>query len=268
MKQSKKCNSEQLVCECCCDGKRGPRGPVGRQGPPGDSLGVQGIEGKQGEQGERGATGPRGIEGPEGVQGPRGVTGPSGNNGSQGNQGPQGDPGLTGPEGPRGPPGTAPAGILDYAEFYSLNPDPPVNLPAVPGGSPLPFPLTTLPGNSLISRVSATAFSIAPGIYRISWQASVNSGGQLQLWAGPVVPTQTAVVRTTIGSQRSDVPLSNTILFEALNTTVISVRNPAGNNQITFRPGGTVPGLTNSVSANLVIECIAPPRSGFPGPIL
>lgn len=251
------------MCECCCEGKRGPRGPVGRQGPPGDFFGAQGVEGEQGDQGERGATGPRGIEGPAGDPGSRGASGPTGNTGPQGNQGSQGDDGPTGPAGPRGPP----AGILDYAEFYSLNPNAEdVRLLPVNGGNPLSFPLTTLPGNSLISRVSETAFSIAAGIYRISWQASISTnGGQLQLWVSDADGSQSAVVRTTIGSQRSDVPLSNTILFEAVITTVISVRNPAGNNPITFRPGGTIAGLTNSVSANLVIECIAP-RAGFPGP--
>jgi hypothetical protein len=129
-------------------------------------------------------------------------------------------------------------------------------------------------GANKIARFDSSNFVLRPGGYRISWQATLTpisssaTGGQLQLWAGPTVNGQRAVEQTTVGTQVRGFQISNTTLFTVLTSEIeryISIRNPSGNNAITFAPnagndGGAGMGMGSArVSVNLVIECISSP---------
>jgi hypothetical protein len=208
-------------------------------------------------QGEQGATGPTGVQGPSGVQGIQGVQGLLGNiGGSQGSKGPQGRPGASGPQGQPGP-------IIDYKEYYTLNPDDRGNNnPDVNPGSPVIFLFKVFPifPDDKIGQLGVGNFTLQPAVYRISWQVSIGNAGQLQLWAGPSLGTQTAVQSTTVGTT-TGFQISNTIIFEAKTASEISIRNPLGNPSLRIdRPTNDTPTYTSRVSSNLVIECIAPPR--------
>jgi hypothetical protein len=133
--------------------------------------------------------------------------------------------------------------------------------PPVAGGAAVPFTNVAIPPSSgLITKPTLTDFEIQQGVYRISWQATVSSGGQLEIWAGPASGVQTALPRTTAGSSRSNSPISNTTLYEATAVTRISLRNPSGNAALQFAVGS---GSTSRVagSVNICIEYIAPRRS-------
>ena len=276
MKQGKKHQESE-----CCVGKQGPPGPEGPEGPIGPDRGPVGSQGIDGERGDQGEQGPRGPQGPTGVQGPRGFQGPPGNSGPSGAKGPKG---VQGSIGPRGPPGLSafersPGGVIDYMEYYTLNPNF-INLPTRPvaAGDPVDFDSDVFPFSigDKIARAGSANFILFPGIYCVSWQATIVFG-QLQMWAGPTFGNQTAIPSTTIVSSTSagsssSYQLSNTVMFEvttAQSVRYISIRNPANippanDPPIQFVPRAGESGdppVGSRVAANLVIVCIAPPRS-------
>lgn len=272
MNQGKK---HHAVESDCCVGKQGPPGPEGPEGPTSPDRGPVGSQGIEGERGDQGDQGPQGPQGPTGVQGPRGFQGPPGNSGQSGAKGATG---VQGPIGPRGPPGPSdpersPGGIIDYMEYFTLNPNL-INLPTRPvaAGDPVDFDSDVFSfsiGNK-IARSGSANFILFPGVYCISWQATIVFG-QLQMWAGPTFGNQTAIPSTTIVSSASQTStssyhLSNTVMFEVTNAQsvrYISIRNPTGlgNLPIQFVPRAGGSPVGSRVAANLVIVCIAPPRS-------
>jgi hypothetical protein len=275
MKQCKKYHSPQPLSECCCEGPPGLPGLPGPEGPEGPDNGPVGSQGFQGVQGVEGVAGPIGLQGPTGVQGPQGFQGAAGNKGPPGDKGGRGIIGDRGSEGPPGPPGPTnnpqlpPRGILDYMEYYKLNPNfliPPVPTPPVAAGQPVDFDSRVFPfsvGDRI--RRAGLSFSISPGVYRISWQATIVTG-RLELWVGPSLNSQTAITSTTISGDASPgaYQLSNTVLYEATtaqNEWYISIRNPLGSNPIQFEPRAGGDGGGSRVSTSIVIQCIAPPRS-------
>ena len=237
---------------CCA--KTGATGIQGATGPSQGPQGVPGPQGVQGEQGQPGINGSQGATGPTGV-GATGLQGISGASGLQGVQGIQGMTGLQGATGVSGINGIS--GVLDFAEYFASMPSD--NSAAIAAEAAVEFPsvasLTFSPGTFISRSVgNNTSFVLEPGVYRISWQASVTGAGQLMLWAGPngLIPQP----RTIAGRAAATSQITNTVLYQVTSAPeIISIRNPIGNSSLTLTPNaGGVP----AVSANIVIECIWP----------
>lgn len=249
------------LCPGTCVGSPGPAGP---EGPPGP-------QGATGPQGPTGVTGPPGPTGATGPQGPIGATGPQGATGAAGTTGPAGQsvvgasepPGencagggvrytsATGVDyvcnGTSSQGGTGGAGAFGY--FYALMP--PDNADTVAAASAVDFPREL--GTSTISRHSASEFILpAIGSYEVSWQVSVSEAGQLVLGldsgSGVVELPDTVVGRATGTSQI----VGHVVVVTTSATSILSVRNPAGNTPaLTVTP---LAGGTHPVSASLVIK--------------
>ena len=230
-------------------GPVGPQGPAGVAGPAGPQgpVGLTGPAGPQGPAGPAGVAGPQGPigeTGPAGPQGPAGPVGATGPQGPIGETGPAGPVGATGPQGPQGEPG--PAGtVLAFADFYALMP--PDNADTVAPGTDVSFPQDGPTSGTTIARISDTAFTLTdPGVYQVQFQASVTEPGQLILTLNGADLPYTVVGRATRTSQIVGVALVETTVA----TSVLTVRNPAGNAALTLTPNA---GRTRPVSAHLVI---------------
>ena len=90
-------------------------------------------------------------------------------------RGPRGPRGFPGPAGPQGLPG----GLLRYADFYALMPGD--NATPIAAGGDISFPVTAAIGGTGISRLSATSFGLAPGVYQVSFNVTTTEAGQLVL---------------------------------------------------------------------------------------
>jgi hypothetical protein len=187
-------------------------------------------------------------EGPAGPAGPAGPTGPTGPEGPAGPIGPTGPAGPTGPEGPTGPAG--PAGVIEAAQFYALMPGD--NAATVATGDDVDFPQDGPSTGGVITRTTADTFTLADiGVYRVSYQVSVDEAGQLVLTLDGTELAYTVAGRATGTSQITATVLVETTVIDS----VLTVRNPAGNpTALTISPmaGGTEP-----VSALLLIEQVA-----------
>ena len=225
-------------------------GPQGLQGSPG-ATGLQGPQGSAGLQGQDGAQGSAGLQG---LQGPPGSTGSPGSDGATGPQGPQGAvgmPGSTGPQGQQGsqgPQGIPGAGSSDYSLFYALMPGD--NSATVAVGDAIQFPqdgATT----GFIARINATSFNLpAVGDYEVSWQASIDEAGQLQLALDGI-----GIAYTVVGRAMGTDQISGHVVITTTSVdSALSVINPVGNSTaLTITP---IAGGTNAVSATLFIRAL------------
>lgn len=147
-----------------------------------------------------------------------------------------------GPAGPPGPPG----GLLDFADFFALMP--PDNAATVAPGTAVSFPHQIITSGG-ITRITASTFNLAAvGVYKVTFQVSVDESGQLILTLNGGEVLNSVVGRATGTSQIVGVSLIQT----STPNTVLEVRNPAGNaTALTLTPfaGGTRP-----VSAHLLVE--------------
>ncbi len=208
----------------------------------------------------QGPVGPAGSAGDVGSQGAQGPSGAPGAPGATGSTGPRGANGDTGPAGPAGPPGAlgapgipGPAGIdaSDAAAlFYALMP--PDNAATVAAGTDVEFPQDGPSTTTTdITRLSSTAFALnTPGVYRVSFQVSVDEAGQLILTLDGFDLAYTVAGRATGTSQIN----ATTLVSTSVANEVLTVRNPAGNSTaLTITPlaGGTRP-----VAATLLIELV------------
>jgi Collagen triple helix repeat (20 copies) len=203
------------------------------------------VAGPAGAQGVPGATGSTGPQGPQGIPGATGSTGPQGIPGATGSTGPQGIPGATGDTGPQGPPGSGMA-----AEFFALMP--PDNAAFVFPGTDVSFPQDgPATAGATIARTGPSTFNLASiGLYRVTFQVSVNEAGQLILTLNGADMAYTVVGRATGTSQITSTVLVRTTVINS----ILTVRNPAGNPtalSISPQAGGTRP-----VSASLLIELV------------
>ena len=223
---------------------------AGATGPTGPSGGPVGPTGSTGPTGATGATGATGV-GTTGATGATGVTGPSG-----GPIGPTGPTGATGPSGgpagPAGPTGAtgATGGLLAFAMFYGTSPADYGSTIAL--GAAVPFPHAGPTSGAGITAASSSSFTLAAaGTYKVTWNASINEAGQLQLALGGVPVANTCVGRATGINQI----VGCTVITTGTPNQVLSVINPAGNSTaltVTPNAGGTV-----ASSATLVIERLA-----------
>jgi len=118
------------------------------------------------------------------------------------------------------------------------------------------FPQNGPNSGSGIVRTGAGTFLLpAIGTYQISWQASIDEAGQLDLWLDPgtgAIEQSTTVAGRATGTNQ----IVNTVLITTtVPGTVLTVRNPSGNSPaltITPKAGGT-----HAVSGWLVIEQLA-----------
>ena len=179
------------------------------------------------------------ITGPRGSQGLRGLQGSAGAQGLPGPQGPAGAQGLPGPQGPAG-------GVLDFADFFALMP--PDNAATVAPGTDVSFPQDGPTSGAAIARTGPSTFNLsAIGTYQVLFQVSVDEAGQLILTLNGADLAYTVVGRATGTSQLVGMALVQT----AVNNSVLTVRNPAGNSTaLTITP---IAGGTRPVSAHLVI---------------
>lgn len=214
----------------------------------GCAAGPQGAPGVEGPAGSAGATGAPGPQGPSGPSGPTGSTGP------RGASGPEGATGVTGPQGVQGIPGVPGApgadGSGESALFFALMP--PDNAATVAVGADVQFPQdgpTTAP--TVITRLTASQFLLTEiGVYRVSFQVSVNEPGQLILTLDGADLAYTVTGRATGTTYITTTTLVQTTIVNQ----VLTVRNPAGNSTaLTVTPlaGGTRP-----VSATLLIDLV------------
>ncbi len=242
-------NDDDIII--CPQGLQGPQGPVGPQGPAGEQgprgpQGVQGVIGPTGPQGPMGAQGPQGETGP---QGPIGLTGAQGPQGPQGETGPAGPTGATGATGPQGPQGI-PGGVLSFVDFYALVP--PDNATPIVPGNDIAFPRNGVIANTNIGRVSDTAFILgAVGTYLVLFTVPVTESGQIVLTLNGIELPYAVFGRTTGTSQI----IGNVIITTTTANTILTVRNPSGNNTdltLTDIAGGDL-----AVSAHLTIVQIA-----------
>lgn len=143
-----------------------------------------------------------------------------------------------------------PADSAAAAEFYALMP--PDNAATVAVGADVDFPQDGPNTDPLIiARTSSDSFNLAKvGIYRISFQVTVNEAGQLMLTLNGSDLAYTVAGRATGTSQITATALVETTLVNS----ILTVRNPAGNSTaLTVTPlaGGTRP-----VAATLLIELV------------
>ncbi|MGD0710695.1 MAG: hypothetical protein ABR968_05885 [Bacteroidales bacterium] len=212
-------------------------GTIGTTGPTGND-GATGPTGATGNDGSVGATGSQGLTGPTGTMGNIGATGLQGITGATGAQGPTGNDGSTGAN-----------AVSEFAYFYALSP--PDNAATIAAGAEVQFPRDG-PASAGIIRISDSQFQLADiGIYRVSWQVSINEAGQLALQldggSGGVELPYTTVGRATGTSQI----VGDALIVTTAPNTVLSVVNPNGNPvALTITPFA---GGTNQVSSSLLI---------------
>jgi hypothetical protein len=271
------------------NGPPGAGGGPGATGVAG-SAGPTGAVGPTGAAGPTGAEGPAGVAGATGATGSAGAPGTDGATGAGGSVGPTGAAGATGPAGltflgawsgatayvandavfqssagssyislannVNQPPDISPASWsllaagaapVSFADFYALMPTD--NPATVAAGSALQLPRDG-PSSGPIVRLSPSTFSLPPGIYKVTFQASVTEAGQLVLaldtGTGPVEFTPSAVGRATGTSQ-----IGGTLLIEIIETSILSLRNPVLHGGVlTLTPSA---GTGSDVSAHLVI---------------
>ncbi|HUG82968.1 MAG TPA: cell wall-binding repeat-containing protein [Euzebya sp.] len=164
-----------------------------------------------------------------------------------------GPAGPAGPEGPAGPAG--PAGVNVAAQFFALMP--PDNAATVAIGGAVDFPQdgpSTDTGATIV-RAGPDTFTLPEiGIYRVSYQVSVDEAGQLVLTldegGGPVELAYTVAGRATGTSQ-----ITTTVLVETtVDDAILALRNPlAAAAALTITP---LAGGADPVSALLLIERI------------
>lgn len=135
------------------------------------------------------------------------------------------------------------------AEFYALMP--PDNAATVAIGTDVSFPQDGPNTDPLaIARTGPSSFNlVAIGVYRVSFQVSVNEAGQLVLTLNGADLAYTVVGRATGTSQ-----IVATALVETTSAnSILTVRNSSSFSALSIAPlaGGTSP-----VSATLVIELV------------
>lgn len=139
-----------------------------------------------------------------------------------------------------------PIGLLDFADFFALMPGD--NAATIALGSPVLFPQDGPTAGLGISRLTPGLFELgAGGVYRVTFQVSVDEPGQLQLELNGL-PVPTAVFGRATGTSQ----IMGDALITVAPLSVLGVINPPSNAAaLTITPiaGGTVP-----VSAHLVIE--------------
>jgi hypothetical protein len=150
------------------------------------------------------------------------------------------DQSVTWSEGPT----TAP----QYAYIYDIGPNP---VSSVAAGTDVPF-ADNGPMTSGITYVPATGqITIATaGVYQISFIASVNEPGQLEL-----TQDTTPLPNTLYGRATGTSEISGQAILTVAAGDVITLRNPAGNSPaLTFTPsaGGTHPDVTASITIEQV----------------
>ena len=133
-----------------------------------------------------------------------------------------------------------------YASFFALMPAD--NAGAVVAGAAVAFPQDG-PKRGSISRADASTFNLPEvGTYEISWQASMNEPGQLQLAIGGVGLPNSVVGRQTSNSQ----VCGSTLITTTAANSVLSVINPAGSaGSLTLTPNA---GGVGVASATLTIK--------------
>jgi hypothetical protein len=150
---------------------------------------------------------------------------------------------VTGATGPTGA-----SSAFDYAEFYALMPSD--NSATVQPGAAVEFPNEELSNGPISSSSPWTTFTLGTaGIYRVTFQVSVDEPGQLELSVNGVAQPYTVVGRATGTSE-----IVGDSLVTATAGATIAVINPSANSTaltITPNAGGTQP-----VSATIVIQQI------------
>lgn len=210
-------------------------------------LPLAGCVGAEGPQGETGAQGPAGAQGETGAPGATGAQGPAGSStGIKGAAGPKGATGATGPAGPPGAPGASVSN--ESALFFAQMP--PDNATTVGVGQDVDFPQNGPSTSTGIVRASADSFTLTtPGVYRVSYQVSVDESGQLTLTLDGVDLGYTVTGRAT-GTGL----IGLTTLVETTGIgQVLTVRNSSSFSALTITPlaGGSAPS-----AATLLIELV------------
>jgi len=215
-------------------GATGATGVTGPAGPSGGVTGATGLTGATGVTGVTGATGAgnTGATGSTGATGVTGAIGPTGAQGEIGATGPQGEQGVTGASAP-----------VSFADFYALMPSDNPNPVAINGA--IQFPNNGIVAGSSILRTSSSVFTLAPGIYQVSFQASITEPAQLALRIAGVVNLTTVASRAASTSQ-----VFGTSIISISVSSTLEVVNSASPGAITLTQFG---GGTNPTSCHLVI---------------
>lgn len=141
-----------------------------------------------------------------------------------------------------------PGRIANFADFYALIP--PNDMMGIAPGEDVGFPQNGPIGGTGITRLSDTAFNLANiGTYQIFFEVSINESGQLLLTLNGTDLDYTVVGRATGTSQI----VGMTLVRTTVANSVLTVRNPLGNNTLTLTPNA---GGERAVSTHLVITQI------------
>ncbi|HEV2601753.1 MAG TPA: hypothetical protein VGT41_05690 [Candidatus Babeliales bacterium] len=139
-----------------------------------------------------------------------------------------------------------------YGRFYALMP---ADNPApIVGGQDVAFPQIAGDLNNVITRFSSTQFILpVAGIYEVTWQVSPSTQGQLVVALNNVEQPETVVGRFDTESQI----VGSTFIQTTGVNTILSIRNPAGNADISLAPDAGDTDLDTPVSATLTIKRVA-----------
>jgi hypothetical protein len=167
--------------------------------------------------------------------GPTGPTGPAGS----------GSPGPTGPTGPTG----AGAGAGNYASFYSII----TTDVTLAVGSNMIFSVDgPASAGTTITRLSPGTFNLAvAGTYEVTWQASINEAGQLQIALNGTPVADTVVGRDALTNQI----VGNTLITTVTPNTILAIVNPFTNVGLLTETGSA--GGDNPVTVTLTIKQLA-----------
>jgi hypothetical protein len=140
--------------------------------------------------------------------------------------------------------------VLSYADFYALVP--PDNADPIIPGDDIAFPRNGVIANTNIGRSSDTAFILgAVGTYLVLFTVPVTESGQIVLTLNGIELPYAVFGRTTGTSQI----IGNTIITTTTANSILTVRNPSGNNTdltLTDVAGGDL-----AVTAHLTIVQLA-----------
>ena len=235
-------------------GATGVTGPIGATGATG-ATGAIGATGATGPGGATGSTGATGVTGPQGPTGPTGATGATGVGGPTG---PGGASGATGPTGPLGP--------GNFAEFYQLGAEP----ATIAAGQPFTFPFVG-PGTATITSAtgiffppfsqSGTVFTLpTAGTYRVTFQATVDEAGGVELMLNGIPLAYTGVGRDTASTQ-----IIGSDLITANDYAALIRRQPDKRRHGRIADDKRQPDVRSQQSGGLSFEAVSEiPRAAWP----